>query len=654
MTKDARGTRQNFSDQTSRDSTRATQPEFVAVLEARLSRRTLLRGAAGVSAVTAMGAAGSLFSPPASASAASSFNFEELKRTYDKTHHVASGYSTSILVSWGDPILAGALAFDPHNQNKQAQSKQFGINCDFTAFMPLPYGSDNSEHGLLCVNNEYPSIHVAFPDWIAEAWLASPDLTQSQVDTLMASVGHSVVEVMKTDGEWRVVTDSNLNRRISLFTEMALSGPAAGHDLLKTSEDPSGTKPVGTHTNCSGGVTPWGTVLTCEEWPYWGFGGDPAKTDQEESLTRYGADGNDGMSMARYHSRFDVEKESNEMNRFLWVVEFDPYDPQSVPIKRTALGRKGHEGAQTAVSSDGRLVIYSGDDTRFEFLYRFVSRDKVDMSDRAANKNLLDHGVLSAAKFDEDGTLTWLPLVHGEGPLIAENGFADQAEVLIRARFAASALGATTMDRPEDFEVNPVTGRVYAVMTKNKKRKADTVNAVNTRVENRQGQIVELIPPGEGPVVDHAADRFGWDILVLCGDPSKSEQGSSFHPETSVNGWFATPDNICFDPQGRLWVATDGMNGIKLADGLFAMDVDGPARGKARAFFSCPKGAECTGPSFTPDGKTLFLSIQHPGEDSKNYNSLTTRWPDVDDNDNMPPRPSVVVITRDDGGVIGG
>ena len=652
MTSNHQRTSQELSDRTSRDSTRATQPEFVDVLEARLSRRALLRGAAGVSAVTAMGAAGSLFSPPASAAAASAFNFEELERIYDETHHVARGYRTSVLVRWGDPILAGAPAFDPNNQNKQAQSQQFGYNCDFTAFVPLPFGSENSEHGLLCVNNEYPSTHVVFPGWIGEAWGSSPDLTQSQVDALMASVGHSVVEIVKTDGEWRVVADSNFNRRISLFTEMAMSGPAAGHDLVKTSEDPSGRKPVGTHTNCSGGVTPWGTILTCEEWAYYDFGGDPAKTDQEQSLTRYGASGNDGMSMARYHSRFDVEKEPNEMNRFLWVVELDPYDPQSVPVKRTALGRTGREGAQTAVSSDGRLVVYSGDDSRFEYLYRFVSRDKIDMSDRTANKDLLDHGVLSVAKFDEDGSLTWMPLVHGQGPLTAESGFADQGEVLIKARLAADALGATTMDRPEDFEVNPATGRVYVVMTKNKKRNADNLNVVNTRAENRQGQIVELIPPGDGPAVDHAADRFGWDILCLCGDPAKPDQGASFHPETSVNGWFATPDNIAFDPKGRLWVGTDGMNSIGLADGIFAMDLDGPARGKARALFSCPNGAECTGPSFTPDGKTLFLSIQHPAEDSENYDALTTRWPDFDDN--MPPRPSVVVITRDDGGVIGG
>ena len=248
--------------------------------------------------------------------------------------------------------------------------------------------------------------------------------------------------------------------------------------------------------------------------------------------------------------------------------------------------------------------------------------------------------------------MTWLPLIHGEGPLTPENGFADQGEVVINARFAADALGATTMDRPEDFEVNPVTGRVYVVLTKNKKRRADNLNVVNTRAENRQGHLVELIPPGEGPAVDHAADRFGWDILVLCGDPSKPEQGASFHPETSANGWFSTPDNIAFDPQGRLWIGTDGMNSLDLADGLFAVDLDGPARGKAQAFYACPAGAECTGPSFTPDGRTLFIAVQHPGEDSETYDSLTTRWPDFDAN--LPPRPSVVVVTRDDGGVVGG
>ena len=634
-------------------ATQATpdQPEFVDVLNARMSRRDVLRAGAAVSAV-AVGGAGSLFSPPSAASSGSTLTFREAARVYDETHHVAPGYRTSILLRWGDPILPGAPPFDSRNQSRQSQSMQFGYNCDFVAFMPLPAGSNNSDHGLLCVNNEYASPHIMFPDWIGKAWSKSPDLSREQVDALMASVGHSVVEIRKINGEWQTVADSSYNRRITLFTEMEFSGPASGHRLVRTSEDPSGTRPVGTHTNCSGGVTPWGTVLTCEEWAYYDFGGDPANTDQADDLKRYGASGRDGMSFARYHSRFNVEREPNEMNRFHWVVEFDPYDPQSVPKKRTALGRFGHEGSQTVISSDGRLVVYSGDDRRFEYLYRFVSRDKVDLNDRAANRDLLDHGVLSVARFDEDGTVTWLPLVHGEGPLTTENGFADQGDVLIRARFAADAVGATTMDRPEDFEVNPITGRVYVVMTKNKNRKAESLNIVNPRANNRQGHIVELIPPGNGPDVDHGADRFAWDMLVLCGDPGKPEQGASFHPDTSANGWFSTPDNVAFDPKGRLWIGTDGMNSIDMADGIYGMDLDGSARGLPKALYFAPFGAECTGPCFTPDGETLFVAVQHPGEDSENADHLTTRWPDFDDD--VPPRPSVVVITRDDGGAIGG
>ena len=629
---------------------RADQPKFVDVLNARLSRRDVLR-AGSVASMAALGSAGSLFSLSVVAGTASTLTFREVERVYDETHHVAPGYNTNTLLRWGDPILPGAPAFDPHNQSGQSQSMQFGYNCDFVAFLPLPLGSNNSEHGLLCVNNEYASPHIMFPDWIGKAWAKSPDLSKEQVDVLMASVGHSVVEIKKIDGEWQTVADSHYNRRITLFTEMELSGPAAGHPMLRTSEDPAGTKPVGTHTNCSGGVTPWGTVLTCEEWAYYDFGGDPANTDQAESLKRYGASGRDGLGFARHYSRFNVEKEPNELNRFQWAVEIDPYDPQSVPKKRTALGRFGREGSQTVLSSDGRLVVYSGDDARFEYLFRFVSRDKVDLNDRAANQDLLDHGVLSVARFDEDGTLAWLPLVHGEGPLNAANGFADQGEVLIKARQAADALGATTMDRPEDFEVNPVTGRVYAVMTKNKKRKAETLNVVNTRADNRQGHIVELIPPGDSPTVDHGADRFQWDMLVLCGDPGQPEQGATFHPDTSGNGWFSTPDNIAFDPKGRLWIGTDGMNSLDMADGVYGMDLDGPARGMPKALYLAPFGAECTGPCFTPDGKTLFVAIQHPGEDSENAGNFTTRWPDF--NDDIPPRPSVVVITHDEGDEIG-
>jgi len=360
----------------------------------------------------------------------------------------------------------------------------------------------------------------------------------------------------------------------------------------------------------------------------------------------------DWYGAARHHDRFNVEKEPNELNRWQWVVEVDPYDPTWVPVKRTALGRGGCEGANTALNKDGRVIVYRGDDDYFEYLYRFVSEGTYDPDDRAANRDLLDKGTLSVARFEADGSLSWLPLVHGQNGLTAENGFADQGEVLIKTRQAADVIGATPMDRPEDFEVNPVTGRVYAVMTKNKKRTPEDLNPVNARPENRWGHIVELIPPGEGKDADHAADTFKWDILVLCGDPAKQEQGASFHADTTADGWFVTPDNIAFDNKGRLWVATDGQNDFDLADGLFALETSGPLRGLPRALFAAPIGAEVSGPMFTPDGKTLFLAIQHPAEDSETIEKLTTLWPDF--RDGMPARPSVVVITREDGGEIGG
>jgi secreted PhoX family phosphatase len=320
---------------------------------------------------------------------------------------------------------------------------------------------------------------------------------------------------------------------------------------------------VGTLNNCAGGLTPWGTYLTSEEnfhgyfWtdardadgkPAKGLGGAQAK-----SYARYGVPGL-WQAWGHFHDRFNVDKEPNEPNRFGWVVEIDPFDAASQPVKHTALGRFCHEGAETILVKDGRVVVYCGDDTRFEYLYRFVSAGTYDPADRAANLRLLAEGTLSAAKFEADGTVRWLPLRHGEGPLTAENGFASQADVVIDARLAADLLGATPMDWPEDVQPNPVTGKVYAILTFNEKRKADAIDAANPRPKNQFGHIIELNPP-DG---DRAAETFHWDILVKCGDPAIAEVGALWNPETSANGWFACPDNAAVDAQGRLWVATPG------------------------------------------------------------------------------------------------
>ncbi|MEI7598292.1 MAG: PhoX family phosphatase [Aestuariivirga sp.] len=617
-----------------------------------LSRRNLLKAGVGAIALAAASPLALLPRPARAVAPISTLTFTELPRIYDQTHHVADGYKADVVLRWGDKVTADAPAFDPAAQTADSQSKQAGYNNDHMAYFPLPMGSQNSERGILAINNEYPDFQIMFPGLITSEDDAGKAVSKDQADIGLASVGLTIVEVEKKDGAWRVVEGSPLARRITGFTEFAISGPAAGHDLMKTSEDPTGTKVIGTSTNCAGGHTPWGTVLSCEEWSVSFFGGDPAKTQTREALERIGMASEDYYGLARFYDRFNVEKEPNELNRFQWVVEVDPYDASAAPVKRTALGRFGHEGAAVALNKDGRAVVYMGDDDYFEYIYRFVSTNAFNPADRAANLKLLDEGVLSVAKLNADGTLQWMPLVQGTGPLTAENGFPDQATVLINARAAADRLGATKMDRPEDMEVSPVTGRVYAVMTKNKKRKPEQVDAANPRAANLWGQIVELIPPGSGAEADHAADNFTWSLLVLAGDTAKPEIKASFHPETTANGWFATPDNIAMDPKGRLWIATDGQNDFGIADGVFAMDVEGPGRGLSRALFACPTGAEATGPFFTPDGKTMFLSVQHPGEDSESVAKLSTTWPDFAPNGL--PRPAVVAITRIDGGEIGG
>ena len=618
---------------------------YESVVGLRLSRRAALMGLASTAGLAA---APGFWPKPAQAAATGTLRFQELTRIYDETHHVAPGYEANVLIRWGDP-LAKDVTFDPAAITAETQSKQFGYNCDFIGYMPLPVGSGNSEHGLLCVNNEYSDPHIMWPGLTEDD--AATKATEDQVRAMQAAWGHTVVEIKKDGGKWSYVQDSQYNRRINGFTEIAISGPAAGHKLMQTSADPSGTKAIGTGYNCAGGTTPWGTVLTCEEGLSDIFGGDAAKNSDPKLLERYGYDGSDSYGMARVEPRFHLDQEPNEPNRFDWVVEIDPYEPNAAPVKRTALGRFSHEGAASIVNKDGRVVVYLGDDDYFEYLYRFVTKGTFNANDRAANKNLLDEGELSVAKVADDGSLQWLPLVHGQNGLTADNGFADQGEVLIKTRLAADLLGATKMDRPEGFVASPTNGKAYAVMTKNAKRKADQVNASNARAENKTGHILELSPPGEGKDADHAAATFKWDVFLLAGDPSKVEQGAKYGGDVSANNWLVTPDNIAFDPQGRLWIATDGANDFDIADGLYATETDGAGRAIPRLFFASPTGAEVTGPCFTPDGKTLFVSVQHPAEDSESLDKPTTRWPDF--SDSLPPRPSVVAITQKEGLEIG-
>jgi uncharacterized protein len=623
---------------------------FQDIATIRFSRRAALKGLLATSALTAVGSA---VAPLREAKAASpsTLTFSEIPHGYDAEFHVADGYDAQILLRWGDKVLADAPEFSPGKLTADAQAKQFGYNCDFIGYMPLPAGSDSSENGLLFINHEYTIPHLMFPGF-ADDKAALEGTTADSTAIELEAHGGTVVEVKKEAGAWKVVDGSKYNRRITLNTEMEVGGPAAGHDRMKTSADPSGKKVLGMINNCAGGWTPWGTFLTGEENFHQYFGGDPAGTAEATNHKRYGIKGEPSYPWGKFVDRFDVTKEPNEPNRFGWIVEVNPYEPDQPPVKRTALGRFKHEGAQAVVSADGRVVAYTGDDERFEYVYKYVSNGTFDPAAGVANSALLDDGVLHVAKFSDDGNVEWLPLVHGQGELTEANGFKSQADVLIEARRAADLLAATKMDRPEDIEVDPKTGKVYVCLTKNDKRKAEQVDAVNARAENKWGHIVELTPPVKDGKADHAATKFAWDIFIQAGNPKDAAQGAKYGGEISESGWFACPDNVAFDPKGRIWIATDGFPDFGIHDGVWAADLDGAGRGITKHFLGCPRGAELCGPVFTPDGQTLFVSVQHPAEeDESSFDKPTTRWPDFADG--VPPRPSVLAIVKKGGGEIG-
>ncbi|MER9644717.1 PhoX family phosphatase [Mesorhizobium sp. M0239] len=631
------------------------------IIAARFSRRGFLKGSLAVSAIAATVSPLALISADeARAAGGSAFAFDELEAGIDDKHHVASGYDADVLLRWGDPLFADSPDFDPTKQSAEAQAKQFGYNNDYVGYIPI---DGSAEHGLLVVNHEYTNPHLMFPgivkivekDGKKSAEVAP--LSKEQVDVEMAAHGGTIVEIRKDGGKWQAVRDGKLNRRITSNTEMALSGPVAGHDRVKTNADPSGTKVFGTFNNCAGGVTPWGTYVMAEENIHGYFSGELPEGHKEAANYKRLGIPEGAYEWAAHYERFDLAKEPNEANRFGWIVEVDVNDPTSTPRKRTAMGRFKHEGAESIVAKDGRVVFYLGDDERFDYVYKFVTRAAFNPNDRAANKDLLDDGTLHVAKFAEDGTVEWLPIVFGQGPLTAENGFASQADVLIETRRAADLLGATKMDRPEDVQPNGVNGKVYVMLTNNSKRKADQVDAANPRAENAFGHIIEIAEDGG----DFTAAKGKWEVLLKCGDPAVADVGATFSTATTANGWFGMPDNCAVDSAGRLWVATDGQGpkATGRTDGLWAVDTEGAARATSKLFFRVPIGAEMCGPLFAPDDQTAFVAVQHPGDGGEDweafgrpsyYEDLSTRWPDF--KPDMPVRPSVVAITRQGGGKI--
>ena len=632
-------------------------PTFGDVIAQRMNRRDLMTGALAAAALSAAAEPLAVAAARAQGAAtAPSFSFRELSAGSDEHLHVAEGYDADVLIRWGDKVLPGAPPFDPNRQSAEAQALQFGYNNDYLGYIPL----EGSRRGLLVVNHEYTNEELMFPALPGRQDIRGVrfrDMTREMVEIEMMAQGGSVLEVARgADGKWRVVDGSRYARRITAHTPMDLTGPAAGHARLRTKADPSGRRVLGMFNNCAGATTPWGTWLTCEENVNNYFWGELREDHPEFRNYRRMGIPSAGYNWGAHHERFDLTREPNEANRFGWIVEIDPRDPQSTPKKRTALGRFKHEGAAGIVSRDGRYALYSGDDQRFDYVYRFVTTAAVDRANPANNRDILDSGTLSVARFDADGTMAWLPLVFGQGPLTPANGFESQADVVIEARRAGDLLGATKMDRPEDVEANPLTNKVYVMLTNNAGRTREQVDPANPRPNNRFGHIIEMIPP-DG---DHGAATYRWEILVRCGDPSIAEVGATFNPSTSRDGWFGMPDNCAVDAAGRLWIATDGNSRSRTGrnDGVWAIETEGAARGTSKLFLRVPNGAELCGPELTPDLETFFVAVQHPGESDPEdpqagpttYSTPSTRWPDF--RPDMPPRPSVVAITRRGGGKI--
>jgi secreted PhoX family phosphatase len=623
------------------------------VMARRFTRRDLLRGTLAAAPTLVLGATAlrsSVSDAVANLAAPGQrpLGFKPISLSKEDAVLLPEGYGYQVLIRWGDPIFAGAPGLDLNVQNGATQAQQFGYNCDFNGYFPLPhYGSKNPNRAVFCVNHEYTDPILMFPGYVS----GSP--TKDQVDAEIAAHGVSIFEIQRTaKDQWRVVLDSKFNRRLTGETHMEITGPARGHEWMKTSQDLTGTWVKGTLNNCAGGKTPWGTLLTCEENfnQYFANRNSLPTTDPRRAAhARYGLPaGASSRRWENHYSRFNIAQEPNEPFRHGWVVEVDPYNPNSVPKKRTALGRFKHEGATCVVTPSGQVVVYSGDDERFDYIYKFVTAGKFDPNNRAANMDLLDEGTLYVARFNDDGTGQWLPLVFGTGPLTPANGFNNQGDVVINARRAADLVGATKMDRPEDIEANPVTGKVYSLMTNNTSRGVGSnpgVNAANPRVANRWGHVIEQTEAGG----DHAATTFTWEIFILCGDPADPAYETYYAGfDKSLVSPLAAPDNLVFDRRGICWIATDGLqNALAGNDGIFAVPTEGPERGYLRQFMSCPVEAEICGPEFNTDETALFVGIQHPGEGGT-FAAPLSNWPDGPGN---VARPSVIVITKTTPGI---
>ena len=611
--------------------------DFDRVVESALSRRGFLGGVLAFgSAAAAMGTVGNLMSSTAALAqdTSSRFQFKPVPIATDHTVHVPEGYTWKPLAKWGEPLFSGVPDLDPEKAvSVEHSDKVFGENTDGMELFVI------GGHQVIAVNHEYVNPEINLPH-------APEGVPQSADDVkiLQHMQGVTVMEVAEGENGWHIVVDSPFNRRIHHNTPMKLSGPAAGSDLVKTDADPSGTESLGTFNNCGAGKTPWGTYLTCEENFNGYFGSTNAEFKLPDDYKRYGISAETRYAYEKFDERFDVSKHPNEPRRAGYVVEIDPSDASSTPVKRTALGRIKHENAACVIARDGRVVVYMGDDERGEFLYKYVSNGiYVPGGDTS---KLLDEGTLYVAKFAEDGTGEWLALT-------PETTGMKMDEICVFTRQAASKVGATTMDRPEWVATNPVAIEAYCALTNNSRRgevkdgKLRTnaggdpleVNAVNPREKNNYGQIVRWFPANE----DHADAAFKWDLFCMAGNPAVHKDAYAGSSNINEGNMFNSPDGMMFDTTGLLWIQTDGEDsneGDYAGQGNNQMLAGDPVTGRIERFLTAPKGSEVTGMTWSSDKRTHFVGIQHPD----------APFPD---GEGKLPRSAIVAVKHEDNRIIG-
>ncbi|WP_436318181.1 PhoX family protein [Variovorax boronicumulans] len=619
-----------------------------------LDRRHFLLQSGSVAAVVALFGQSHAASPAASRLAKASPGFTAVPASLRDAVVIPPEYEWQLLYPWGAPTgIAGRMPpFAPNGGNSaDEQALQAGMHHDGMHFFPL----SGTDRALLVMNHEYTDEQLLHTDGIKE-W------TADKVRKSLHAMGVSVIEIRRTAEGWQQVRPSPYARRVHGNTPMRIAGPAAGTPLMRTAADPAGHRVLGTFANCAMGVTPWGTYLTCEENFHGYFGGPKeAATAATDAQRRYDTvAGAQWVEYWRFEERFDLSRHPHEPHRFGWVVEIDPFDPAATPIKRTALGRKRQESATCTVSKDGRVVVYMGDDARFEYIYKFVSTGRVqagrDRSAAAANSRLLDEGTLYVARFDADGKGRWLELTHGRNGIDAASGFADQAEVLIHARLAGDIVGGTKMDRPEWIAVHPQSGEVYVTLTNNSQRGdagKPAPDAANPRANNLFGGILRWREDGG----DAASTDFAWEHFALAGDPAQAGSGARYlSAEADI---FGSPDGLHFDSGGLLWIQTD-KSGQVIGKPAYAslgnnqMLCADPATGRIRRFMTAPNGSEITGCVVTPDRRTLFVNIQHPGEVRDDGGTThNSAWPDGTAPGSARPRSATLAIRRRDGGIVG-